>query len=216
MTKNEYYQVVMGNYRPVEKLIGMIPADKLNWRPGPTFMSVGQAICHLSDGFGGLMLSAQRGGQLRMRPGVVRFQAQGLAQVLSSFFIPAFAHQRHSDYNLRLGPVGLYCTGELHLRNAFAGLATGQQCGAEIQVQFRTEGRKAQALSRNLDGFLRVAMPDEQGRKLLVSGFAARGQLQRAPCVFNGLLESLLPGQERGEHQMSLWLMGSALQDGFH
>ena len=53
MTKNEYYEIVMDNYRPVEKLIGMVPADKLNWRPGPTFMSVGQVLCHLSDGFGG-------------------------------------------------------------------------------------------------------------------------------------------------------------------
>ena len=53
MTKNEYYEVVMDNYRPAEKLIGMVPADKLNWRPGPTFMSVSQVLCHLSDGFGG-------------------------------------------------------------------------------------------------------------------------------------------------------------------
>ena len=53
MTKNEYYEVVMENYRPAETLIGMVPADKLNWKPGPTFMSVGQVICHLSDGFGG-------------------------------------------------------------------------------------------------------------------------------------------------------------------
>jgi hypothetical protein len=53
MTKNEFYEVVMENYRPAEKLIGMVPADKLGWRPGPTFMSVGQVICHLSDGFGG-------------------------------------------------------------------------------------------------------------------------------------------------------------------
>jgi uncharacterized damage-inducible protein DinB len=53
MTKNEYYEVVMENYRPVEKLIGMVPADKLDWKPGPTFMSVGQVLCHLSDGFGG-------------------------------------------------------------------------------------------------------------------------------------------------------------------
>jgi uncharacterized damage-inducible protein DinB len=53
MTKNEYYEVVMENYRPAEKLISMVPADKLNWKPGPTFMSVGQVLCHLSDGFGG-------------------------------------------------------------------------------------------------------------------------------------------------------------------
>jgi uncharacterized damage-inducible protein DinB len=53
MTKNEFYKIVMGSYGPAEKLIGMVPADKLNWRPGPTFMSVGQLICHLSDGLGG-------------------------------------------------------------------------------------------------------------------------------------------------------------------
>jgi hypothetical protein len=53
MTKNEFYEVVMDSYRPTEKLIGMVSADKLNWRPGPTFMSVGQLICHLSDGLGG-------------------------------------------------------------------------------------------------------------------------------------------------------------------
>jgi len=34
-------------------LIGMVPADKLNWKPGPTFMSTGQLVCHLSEGIGG-------------------------------------------------------------------------------------------------------------------------------------------------------------------
>jgi len=53
MTKNEFYKVVTGSYGPAEKLIGMVPADKLNWQPGPTFMSAGQLICHLSDGLGG-------------------------------------------------------------------------------------------------------------------------------------------------------------------
>jgi hypothetical protein len=52
MTKNEYYEVVMETYRPTEKLIGMVSGDKLNWRPGPTFMSAGQVICHLSGGLG--------------------------------------------------------------------------------------------------------------------------------------------------------------------
>ena len=52
MTKNEFYEVVMENYRPVETLIGMVPADKLKWQPGPTFMSVGQVIYHLGDGLG--------------------------------------------------------------------------------------------------------------------------------------------------------------------
>jgi hypothetical protein len=52
MTKNEFYEVVMENYRPTEKLIGMVPGDKLNWQPGPTFMSAGQVICHLGGGVG--------------------------------------------------------------------------------------------------------------------------------------------------------------------
>jgi len=52
MCKNEFYEVVMENYRPVETLIGMVPADKLNWKPGPTFMSFGQVICHLSGAVG--------------------------------------------------------------------------------------------------------------------------------------------------------------------
>jgi uncharacterized damage-inducible protein DinB len=62
MTKNEFYEVVMENFRPAEKLIAMVPADKLNWQPGPTFMSLGQVICHLSDGLGGgleMMLSGK-------------------------------------------------------------------------------------------------------------------------------------------------------------
>jgi len=52
MTKNEFYDIVMQSVRPAEKLISMVPADKLNWKPGPTFMSLGQVICHLSDGLG--------------------------------------------------------------------------------------------------------------------------------------------------------------------
>jgi len=52
MTKNEFYEFVMENYRPAERLIGMVPTDKLDWRPGPNFMSVGQAIYHLSGGVG--------------------------------------------------------------------------------------------------------------------------------------------------------------------
>ena len=53
MTKNEYYEMVVENYRPAEKLIGMVPADKLQWQPGPTFMNFGQVLAHLSDGLGG-------------------------------------------------------------------------------------------------------------------------------------------------------------------
>jgi hypothetical protein len=53
MTKIELYEVAMESVRPGEKLIGMAPADKLGWKPGPTFMSLGQVVCHLSDGLGG-------------------------------------------------------------------------------------------------------------------------------------------------------------------
>jgi uncharacterized damage-inducible protein DinB len=52
MTRNEFYDISMEAYRPVAKLISMVPPDQLDWRPGPTFMSVGQVICHLSDGVG--------------------------------------------------------------------------------------------------------------------------------------------------------------------
>ncbi len=52
MTKNEFYDFVVGAFRPAEALIGMVPADKLAWRPGPTFMSLGQLIFHLSGGVG--------------------------------------------------------------------------------------------------------------------------------------------------------------------
>jgi hypothetical protein len=53
MTKSEFYKVAMESVGPAEKLIAMVPADKLNWKPGPTFMSLGQVVCHLGDGLGG-------------------------------------------------------------------------------------------------------------------------------------------------------------------
>jgi hypothetical protein len=53
MTKSEFYEITMQCFRPAENLIGMVPADKLNWKPGPTFMSLGQVVAHLSDGLGG-------------------------------------------------------------------------------------------------------------------------------------------------------------------
>ena len=52
MKKNQFYDVVVEAYRPGAKLIGMAPTDRLDWRPGPTFMSLGQLICHVSDGLG--------------------------------------------------------------------------------------------------------------------------------------------------------------------
>lgn len=52
VTKTEFYECVMEAYRPAEALIRMVPADKLEWRPKPNFMSLGQVICHLGDGIG--------------------------------------------------------------------------------------------------------------------------------------------------------------------
>lgn len=53
MTKDEYYQYALDAYRPTESLLKMVPADKLEWKPGPTFMTMGQLICHLGTGIGG-------------------------------------------------------------------------------------------------------------------------------------------------------------------
>jgi hypothetical protein len=52
MNKDEFHQYVLDAYRPAESLLRMAPADKLEWKPGPTFMSLGQLICHLSGGVG--------------------------------------------------------------------------------------------------------------------------------------------------------------------
>ena len=52
MTKNDYYELVMEAFRPTETLIRMVPADKLDWRPGPAFMSLGQLVNHLSEPIG--------------------------------------------------------------------------------------------------------------------------------------------------------------------
>jgi hypothetical protein len=52
MTKDEYYQYALDSYRPTESLLKMVPEDKLDWKPGPSFMTMGQLICHLTDGIG--------------------------------------------------------------------------------------------------------------------------------------------------------------------
>jgi hypothetical protein len=61
MTKNEFAEMVLQSVQPAEKLIAMVPADKLDWKPGPTFMSLGQVLCHLSDGLGGGLESVVSG-----------------------------------------------------------------------------------------------------------------------------------------------------------
>ncbi len=52
MTKDDFYNMVVQAFRPAKTLIEMVPADKLGWQPGPTFMTLGQLICHLSLGVG--------------------------------------------------------------------------------------------------------------------------------------------------------------------
>lgn len=52
MKKDEFYQYAVDSFRPVEGMLKMVPADKLDWKPAQNFMSVGELICHLSDGIG--------------------------------------------------------------------------------------------------------------------------------------------------------------------
>lgn len=52
MKKDEFIQYALDAYKPAETMLKMVPADKLDWKPGPTFMSMGHLICHLSDGIG--------------------------------------------------------------------------------------------------------------------------------------------------------------------
>lgn len=50
MKKDEFFQYAITAYKPTETMLKMVPADKLDWKPGPSFMSMGQLICHLADG----------------------------------------------------------------------------------------------------------------------------------------------------------------------
>ncbi len=52
MKKDEFYQYALEAFKPAETLIKMVPPDKLDWRPGPTFMTLGNLIDHLSNGIG--------------------------------------------------------------------------------------------------------------------------------------------------------------------
>lgn len=52
MKKDEFYEYCLSAFRPAESLLKMVPADKLDWKPGPSFMSMGHLICHLSEGIG--------------------------------------------------------------------------------------------------------------------------------------------------------------------
>jgi len=50
--KDDFYKYALDTFRPTETLLKMVPADKLDWKPGPSFMSLGQLIHHLSAGIG--------------------------------------------------------------------------------------------------------------------------------------------------------------------
>lgn len=52
MKKDDFYQYALDSFRPAETMLKMIPPDKLEWKPAPNFMSIGQLICHMSDGIG--------------------------------------------------------------------------------------------------------------------------------------------------------------------
>ncbi len=53
MKKDDFVQYAMSAYKPAENMIKMVPADKLDWKPGPNFMTAGQLIYHLSGGIAG-------------------------------------------------------------------------------------------------------------------------------------------------------------------
>lgn len=52
MRKDEYFQYAMEAFKPAETMLKMVPEDKLNWRPGTSFMTMGHLIHHLSGGIG--------------------------------------------------------------------------------------------------------------------------------------------------------------------
>jgi hypothetical protein len=53
MKKDAFCQYCIDSYRPVENMLKMVPADKLGWKPGDNFMTVGELISHLCEGIGG-------------------------------------------------------------------------------------------------------------------------------------------------------------------
>lgn len=52
MKKDEFYQYAVDSYGPVAAMLKMVPADKLDWKPAQNFMSMGELVCHVSDGIG--------------------------------------------------------------------------------------------------------------------------------------------------------------------
>ncbi len=52
MKKDQFCEYALNAFRPAESMLKMVPADKLDWKPGPGFMTLGQLICHLGSGIG--------------------------------------------------------------------------------------------------------------------------------------------------------------------
>lgn len=52
MKKEAFCQYCIDSYRPVENMVKMVPADKLTWKPGENFMTVGELFSHLCEGIG--------------------------------------------------------------------------------------------------------------------------------------------------------------------
>jgi len=53
MKKDVFCQYCIDSYRPVENMLKMVPADKLDWKPAENFMTVGELIDHIGEGIGG-------------------------------------------------------------------------------------------------------------------------------------------------------------------
>ena len=52
MKKDAFCQYCIDSYHPVENMLKMVPADKLDWKPGESFMTFGELTAHLCGGIG--------------------------------------------------------------------------------------------------------------------------------------------------------------------
>ncbi len=52
MKKDEFFKFALDAYRPTEAMFRMVPADKLDWKPAPNFLTIGQVLYHISAGLG--------------------------------------------------------------------------------------------------------------------------------------------------------------------
>jgi hypothetical protein len=88
MKKDDFYQYALAAFSPAESMLKMIPSDKLDWRPAPNFMSMGQLICHLSDGIGTELRmviddSFPKPGEMSGPPELAKFPACSVQEALA-------------------------------------------------------------------------------------------------------------------------------------